>query len=89
MRDINPDAIFGIIDPRESNMVQLSDMFQDGKESRHLNKGRGSSANRWNDTFEFATPNIVAANETGKYKIDHDNVNNIKCFNPFEIVTPA
>jgi len=63
-KDINPDAIFGQIDPRDSNNVKLNEMFKDQKQTgdflRLLNKPRGSSAKQWNDTMEFATPNIQA-----------------------------
>ena len=77
---INPDAIFGRIDPRDTNMVVLKEMFETNVKGR-LDKERGSSARQWNDNSEFATPNVAGA----KYVIDQHNVNEISCFNPFQI----
>lgn len=63
---INPDAIFGKIDPRDTNMVVLKEMFSDGPgiKQKDLDRfqnmnHRGSSARNWNDISEFATPNII------------------------------
>ena len=62
---IDSDAIFGVIDPRTSNMFDLADMFKIEKPSqqRRFKKERGSSARQWNDKSEFATPNIMAGKE--------------------------
>jgi hypothetical protein len=63
-------------------MVVLKEMFNVNVKSR-LDKERGSSARQWNDNSEFATPNVIAQKD--KYVIDQHNINDISCFNPFQI----
>ena len=86
-KDINPDAIFGFIDPRDTELIKLQEMFEPKtvRQFHMLNKPRGSSAKRWNDTQEFATPNIIEAENQNHYKISHDNVQHITHFNPLLI----
>ena len=58
---IDADAVFGSIDPRNSNTVQLKEMFQaQTLDQRRVYGGqRGSSAKQWGDQEEFATPNML------------------------------
>ena len=60
---MNPDAIFGFIDPRETNNIKLKQMFNvtSMRQMKLINAPRGDSAQKWNDKSEFATPNIMAA----------------------------
>ena len=84
---IDPDAVFGIVDPRDSNNVRLKEIFVATVPSQHreYNKDRGSSAKQWNDTIEFATPNLLQKADEKGYVIGMNNFNSITSFNPFEI----
>jgi hypothetical protein len=61
-------------------MVLLKEMFLTN--THRIYKERGSSARQWNDHSEFATPNLGQKTE---YLIDAHNINDISCFNPFQI----
>lgn len=80
-KKIDPDAIFGFIDPRQSHNVNLSEMFNVNNTSR-LDK-RGSSAKNWRDDSEFTTPLLLQKAEQQNYKIGHHAP--ISTFNPYEV----
>lgn len=64
-KTLNPEAIFGHIDPRKINRQYLNQIFDDkkkfspflkySKQKKNENSGRA----KWNDTSEFATPNVL------------------------------
>ena len=83
---IDADAVFGCVDPRNSNTVQLKEMFQaQTLDQRRVYGGqRGSSAKQWGDQEEFATPNMLLKQEAEHYVIDHKAVE-ISQFNPFAV----
>jgi len=83
-QSINPDAIFGMIDPRDTGTVKLKEMFEAKKPSQ-LRKYNEVSAGQWNDNAEFATPNIMKQAQEQGYVISTSNVNQVSSFNPFEI----
>jgi len=91
---IDSDAIFGRIDPRDTNMVVLKEIFNSNKDGgrslpsqlRKYNQQRGSSAKQWNDTMEFATPNVIQKEDAKHFKINPKNVNEITSFNPYEVI---
>ena len=58
---IDSDAVFGYIDPRNSTIVELNELFlaKTIDQKRKYNGQRGSSAKQWDDYEEFATPNIL------------------------------
>ena len=86
-KKINPEAIFGVIDPRDSNNVSLKDMFKVTtiNQMRLLNRERGSSARQWNDHSEFATPAMIMKEQNQNFKINNQNINQITSFNPYDI----
>ena len=86
-KQINPEAIFGVMDPRDANSVRLQDMFRmtTVNQVRLLRNNRGSSASRWNDASEFATPNLIMKEQDQNYKINNQNIKQISSFNPYEI----
>ena len=72
-RSIDSDAIFGRVDPRDTGMVKLKEIFEptipsqfrkynqvhDLAREHRINNARGSSARQWNDNSEFATPHVA------------------------------
>ena len=92
--DINPDAIFGMIDPRTTKGMQLQELFASAQpqalgvnQSRIQKIGQRKNSNQaaWNDTSEFATPNLLMKAEKENYLISHNNVQDISSFNPFDV----
>ena len=85
---IEPDAIFGRIDPRDTTKYNLSEMFKPEQPQpfrKYMPKRRNSNSARaqWNDHSEFATPNVMA--KADNYLINLQNVNKISSFNPFKV----
>lgn len=73
---INPEAVFGKIDPRNQG---LDYMFADLHRNGDSFDQRGSSGKTYKDAAEFATP----LDGGSRKKIDTHNVSNLTNFNPF------
>ena len=91
-QSIDPDAIFGRIDPRDTSQFQLSNMFKSNRpllkkyyDQRKEQKEQESAMRPWNDNSEFATPNLNSKTNGQNYLINIQNVKQISSFNPFDI----
>jgi hypothetical protein len=77
---MDPEAIFGRIDPRKMNKANLDKMFDDirkpltpfNKYSRQKNPDSGRA--KWNDVSEFATPNVQEKADQENFLVNHQNV---------------
>ena len=83
-----------MIDPRATKGMQLQELFASAQpqalgvnQSRIQKIGQRKNSNQaaWNDTSEFATPNLLMKAEKENYLISHNNVQDISSFNPFDV----